>query len=75
MNRLDLILIAVGTFALCGAGFDWEWFMNHRKARFFTAIFELRPAAVPGNCPSRRCLVRVMVQQEAGAAKLCRWDP
>jgi Immunity protein 17 len=38
MNRLDLILIALGKFALCGACFDWEWFMNHRKARFFTAI-------------------------------------
>jgi hypothetical protein len=39
MNPIGLIFVAIGVFALCGAGFDWEWFMNHRKARFFTSIF------------------------------------
>ncbi len=39
MNPIGLIFIAIGVFALCGAGFDWEWFMNHRKARFFTWMF------------------------------------
>jgi Immunity protein 17 len=38
MKYLDLILIAVGVFALCGAAFEWEWFMNHHKARFVSAI-------------------------------------
>ncbi len=39
MKSVGLIFVAIGLFALCGAGFDWEWFMNHRKARFLTAIF------------------------------------
>lgn len=30
--------MACGLFSLLGAGLDWEWFMNHRKARFLTAI-------------------------------------
>ncbi len=35
---MEWILIAIGVFALCGAAFDWEFFMNHRKARFFIRI-------------------------------------
>ena len=31
-------LAACGVFAICGAGFDWEWFMNHRKAQFFVRL-------------------------------------
>ena len=27
-----------GVFAICGAAFDWEWFMNHRKARLFVRL-------------------------------------
>ena len=29
------LLMACGAFATCGAVGDWDWFMNHRKARFF----------------------------------------
>lgn len=38
MNPMGLFLVAFGGFALCGAGFNWDWFMMHRKARFMTAI-------------------------------------
>lgn len=39
MNAAGLILIAAGVFSICGAAYDWEWFMNHHKARFFVTIF------------------------------------
>ena len=32
-------LIAAGTFAICGAVLDWNWFMNNRKAQFFVRLF------------------------------------
>jgi len=35
---MGLLFLAIGLFAICGAGYDWEWFMNHRKARFFVAV-------------------------------------
>ena len=38
MDLRGLFLIAAGLFAVAGGVFDWEWFMNHRKARFMTAI-------------------------------------
>ena len=44
MNSLGLLIVAAGAFSVCGAAFDWEWFMNHRKARFMTAILT-RPGA------------------------------
>jgi hypothetical protein len=33
------ILIAMGLLAICAAGFDWDWFMNHRRTRIFVALF------------------------------------
>lgn len=39
MNPVGLIFTAVGVFTLCGAGLDWDWFMNHRSARLFTWLF------------------------------------
>ena len=39
MNPAGLLLVGAGIFALCGAGFDWEWFMNHHKARLFVTLF------------------------------------
>ena len=35
---LGVFFVAAGCFALCGAGCDWDWFMTHRKARFFSAL-------------------------------------
>lgn len=29
---------ACGVFALCGAVFNWDFFMNHLKARFFVNL-------------------------------------
>ena len=28
-----LIIVLAGVFSIAGGAFDWEWFMNHRKAR------------------------------------------
>jgi hypothetical protein len=28
-----------GGMALLGAALDWDWFMNHRKVRFFVTAF------------------------------------
>ena len=28
-----LIIVLAGVFSIAGGVFDWEWFMNHRKAR------------------------------------------
>ena len=39
MNFQGLLLIVVGLFSICGALFDWDWFMNHPKARFFNGIW------------------------------------
>ena len=38
MNLLGLILVGGGLFSLAGAVFDWDWFMESRKARFFVAL-------------------------------------
>jgi hypothetical protein len=32
------ILVVCGVFAICGSLMNWEWFMNHRKARFMTRM-------------------------------------
>jgi len=40
---LALLLVAAGIFTLiCGIG-NWDWFMNHRKARAMTRLIG-RPA-------------------------------
>ena len=39
MNPMGLLLVACGLFSAAGAVMDWDWFMNHRKARFMTSIF------------------------------------
>ena len=33
-----LIMVAIGAFALAGAIFDWDWFMNHYKARIIVKL-------------------------------------
>ncbi len=32
------VIAGAGLFAICGAAFDWEWFMNNRKAQFFVRL-------------------------------------
>ena len=39
MDPVGLLITAVGLFSLSGAVFDWEWFMNNRKARPIVGIF------------------------------------
>ncbi|MGH7138294.1 MAG: immunity 17 family protein, partial [Pirellulales bacterium] len=36
---LGLILAAAGIFSICGAAFNWDWFIESHKARFFVATF------------------------------------
>ena len=38
MNFAGLISIAFGIFAICGAYFNWNFFMNSRKARTFSML-------------------------------------
>ena len=39
MNPIGLLLVAAGLFSICGAAFDWDFFINSRKARFFVSTF------------------------------------
>lgn len=33
-----LLLVAAGGFGICGAGCNWDWFMEHRNGRLLVAI-------------------------------------
>ncbi len=33
------ILMAAGAFAVCGAAYDWDFFMNSRRAWLFVKLF------------------------------------
>jgi hypothetical protein len=46
MNPIGLILVAAGIFSICGAAFDWDWFINSRKAQIFVAMFGRNGARV-----------------------------
>lgn len=46
MNPMGLIFIAAGIFAVCGAGFDWEFFMNNHKARFMSSLLSRTGARI-----------------------------
>lgn len=39
MNPIGLLFVAAGLFSICGGVFDWDFFMNSRKARLFVGIF------------------------------------
>ena len=38
MSASNILIGAAGLFTVLGALFDWDWFMEHPKARFFTTI-------------------------------------
>jgi len=38
MNPLGLFFMAVGAFAVAGSVFNWDFFLNARKARFVVAV-------------------------------------
>ncbi|QOV89344.1 immunity 17 family protein [Humisphaera borealis] len=38
MNPWGLAFVGAGLFTIIGAVCDWDWFMNHPKARFVCAV-------------------------------------
>jgi predicted small integral membrane protein len=46
MNPFGLIFIAMGSFVLIGAIGNWEWFMNHRKAKLVVKILTRKGARI-----------------------------
>ncbi|MBN1493400.1 MAG: immunity 17 family protein [Candidatus Omnitrophica bacterium] len=46
MNVIPYILIAAGVFSILGAINNWDWFMEHRKARFMVRILTRTGARV-----------------------------
>lgn len=46
MDPVGLILVAAGIFSITGAAFDWDWFINSRKAQFWVAILGRNGARV-----------------------------
>jgi hypothetical protein len=39
------LILLIGLFAICGGAFNWDWFMEHRKAAFITLLFGGRTGA------------------------------
>ncbi|NQZ60062.1 MAG: hypothetical protein HRT88_21635 [Lentisphaeraceae bacterium] len=39
MEPRSLFLIVLGLFAITGAVFDWDWFMNSKKAQVWLNLF------------------------------------
>lgn len=46
MNPIGLFIVAAGLFSLAGGVYNWEWFMNHRKARFMSTILSRTGARI-----------------------------
>lgn len=50
MESREIMLVIVGfaggVFSLAGAIFNWDWFMNSRRARFFAKILGLNGARI-----------------------------
>ncbi len=45
MTTISLLLIFAGIFSMCGAGFDWDWFMENRKAQVISDLLGERSRA------------------------------
>ena len=39
MKPFATVFVLIGILALCGGIFNWDWYMNHRKARFMVNLF------------------------------------
>ena len=50
MNLVGLFFVAAGLFSIAGAWFDWDWFMNARKARFMVRTFGRKGARIFYGC-------------------------
>ncbi len=46
MDLFGLLFVGIGLFAIAGAWFDWDWFMNARKARFWVKILTRNGARI-----------------------------
>ena len=46
MKLWGLFFLAVGVFSVCAGLFNWEWFMNARKARFVVRVFGTNGARI-----------------------------
>ena len=46
MNAMKLSIIAIGIFTIFCAFMDYDWFLNHYKAKFFVALFGRNGARV-----------------------------
>ena len=36
---MEILFVIGGLFSIISAAMDWNWFMNHRKARLFVKMF------------------------------------
>ncbi len=45
-SAMGLFFVAIGLFAICAAVYNWDWFMNHRKARLFVALLSRTGARI-----------------------------
>ena len=50
MNLLGLLFVGAGLFAMAGTLFNWDWFMNHPKARFMVRILTRKGARIFYSC-------------------------
>ena len=39
MNPVGLIFVVAGLFSILGAAKNWDWFMDHRRARIWVKLF------------------------------------
>lgn len=46
MNWLSIFFILAGLFGTAAAVFNWDWFMNARKARFMVRILSRNGARI-----------------------------
>lgn len=46
MQYEGLILVGAGCFTIVGGAFNWDWFMNSRKAQFFVKTLTRNGARV-----------------------------
>ena len=46
ISPFGLFLVAVGAFSMAGGIYNWDWFMNNRRARFIVKIFTRKGARI-----------------------------
>jgi small neutral amino acid transporter SnatA (MarC family) len=46
MNYYGIVFIVGGLFSIVCAAMDFDWFMNHRRARFFVRVFKRNGARI-----------------------------